>query len=65
MINDRSGHSYSLLMKNGSIIAVGENLQAIEEYEVDNDSWFFREEQEDLDDISEGGFIIMKYNLHD
>ena len=52
-------------MKNGSIIAVGENLQAIEEYEVDNDSWFIREEQEDLDDISEGGFIIMKYNLHD
>ena len=58
-------HSHSLLIKNESIIAVGKKLQAIEEYDVDNDSWFIREEQEDLDDIPEGGFIIMKYNLHD
>ena len=32
-------HSHSLLIKNESIIAVGEKLQAIEEYDVDNDSF--------------------------
>jgi len=62
MIHDRSGH-HSLLVKNGSLIVVGGNVGAIEEYDFVNDTWFIREEQENLDEIPEGGFIMMKYYL--
>ena len=57
MSHKRSYHS--LIVLNGSIVAVGGNVRSIEEYNVVDDTWTVKEET--LDEISEGGFIMMKF----
>ena len=57
MSHKRSYHS--LIVLNGSIVAVGGNVGSIEEYNVVDDTWTVKEET--LDEISEGGFIMMKF----
>ena len=59
MNHGRTGHS--LLVKNGSIVVVGGEHSSIEEYDVANDTWTVK--VENLDEIPEGGFIMMKYYL--
>ena len=52
---------HSLIVKNGSLVAVGGDVGAIEEYDIANDTWTVKEEN--LDDKPCGGFIMRKYYL--
>ena len=52
---------HSLLVKNGSLVAVGGKEGCVEEYDVVNDIWSVKEEYKDEKPI--GGFVMFKYYL--
>ena len=54
---------HSLLVKDGSLIAVGGDVGAIKEYDVENDTWMIREDLGHQEENPEGGLIMMKYHL--
>ena len=58
---NKNSPGHSLLVKNGSLVAVGGKEGCVEEYDVVNDIWSVKEEYKDEKPI--GGFVMFKYYL--